>query len=63
MDIRDRLGMWYDEVKEYLKVKISKQENPRDGKEELYETRWVWYHTLLVVELFIIILLLFYIAI
>jgi hypothetical protein len=63
MDIRDRLGMWYDEVKEYLKVKISKQENPREGKEELYETRWVWYHTLLVVELFIIILLLFYIAI
>jgi hypothetical protein len=63
MDIKDRLGMWYDEVKEYLKVKISKQENPREGKEELYETRWVWYHTLLVVELFIIILLLFYIAI
>lgn len=63
MDIRDRLGMWYDEVKEYLKVKISKQETPKDGKEELYETRWVWYHTLLVVELFIIILLLFYIAI
>ena len=63
MNIRDRLGMWYDEVKEYLKVKISKQEAPKDGKEELYETRWVWYHTLLVVELFIIILLLFYIAI
>ena len=63
MDIRDRLGMWYDEVKEYLKVKISKQETPKDVKEELYETRWVWYHTLLVVELFIIILLLFYIAI
>jgi hypothetical protein len=63
MDIRDRLGMWYDEVKEYLKLKISKQENPKDGKEELYETRWVWYHTLLVVELFIIILLLLYIAI
>jgi|TARA_Y100001951_G_scaffold95739_1_gene93553 hypothetical protein len=62
MDIRDRLGMWYDEVKEYLTVKI----NPKalkDGKEELYETRWVWYHTLLVVELFIIILLLLYIAI
>ena len=63
MEIRDRLGMWYDEVKEYLKVKINKQETPKDGKEELYETRWVWYHTLLVVELFIIILLLFYIAI
>ncbi len=53
MDIRDRLGMWYDEVKEYLKLKISKQENPKDGKEELYETRWVW----------LIILLLLYIAI
>jgi len=34
-----------------------------EKKENLYETRWVWYHTLLVVELFIIIILLWYIAI
>jgi len=27
-------------------------------KDGLYETRWVWYHTLLVAELFIIIILL-----
>jgi hypothetical protein len=63
MDIRDRLGMWYDEAKEYLIEKFTRQEEPKEGKEELYETRWVWYHTLLVVELFIIILLLLYIAI
>tara|TARA_B100000029_G_scaffold204135_4_gene202135 strand:- start:6197 stop:6364 length:168 start_codon:yes stop_codon:yes gene_type:complete len=31
--------------------------------DKLYETRWVWYHTVLVVELFIIIILLLYIAI
>tara|TARA_B100000809_G_C15069674_1_gene505514 strand:- start:740 stop:928 length:189 start_codon:yes stop_codon:yes gene_type:complete len=62
MDIRDRLGMWYDEAKEYLieKFTVKKQ---KDGKEELYEQRWVWYHSLLVFELFIIILLLLYIAI
>lgn len=63
MNIRDRLGMWYDETIEYLFKKFTKQEDSKDGKEELYETRWVWYHTMLVVELFIIILLLFYIAI
>ena len=62
MDIKDRLGMWYDEAKEYLieKFTVHKQ---KDGKEELYEQRWVWYHSLLVFELFIIILLLLYIAI
>ena len=31
--------------------------------DKLYETRWVWYHTALVIELFIIIILLVYIAI
>ena len=31
--------------------------------DDLYETRWVWYHTALVAELFIIIILLTYIAI
>ena len=31
-------------------------------KDKLYETRWVWYHTVLVVELAIIILLLLYIG-
>ena len=29
--------------------------------ENLYETRWVWYHSALVIELFIIIVLLGYI--
>jgi len=62
MNIKNRLGMWYDEAKEYLieKFTVKKQ---KDGKEELYEQRWVWYHSLLVFELFIIILLLLYIAI
>jgi len=62
MNIKNRLGMWYDEAKEYLieKFTVKKQ---KDGKEELYEQRWVWYHSLLVIELFIIILLLLYIAI
>lgn len=54
--------MWYDEVKK-LAIRSIRKKEILDEKEELYETRWVWYRTLLVVELFIIILLLLYIAI
>ena len=32
-------------------------------RDKRYEARWVWYHTVLVIELFIIIILLLYIAI
>ena len=61
MDFRDRARGWIDdaryEIKKFFKRKVKKEEN-----ENLYETRWVWYHTVLVVELFIIIILLWYIA-
>ena len=33
----------------------------KTGEPNLYETRWVWYHSALVIELFIIIILLGYI--
>ena len=60
MDFKDRLQIWLDDVKDRLfnVFGLDKIE-----KENLYETRWVWYHTLLVIELFIIIILLWYIAI
>ena len=38
----------------------TKVELDRDKK---YETNWVWYHTILAVELFMVIVLLFWIAI
>ena len=38
----------------------TKVELDRDKK---YETNWVWYHTILAVELFMVIILLFWIAI
>ena len=61
MDFRDRARGWIDdaryEIKKFFKRKVKKEEN-----ENLYETRWVWYHSALVVELFIIIILLWYIA-
>ena len=59
MPLKDKFGMWLDDVKDkiYFTFKRDKTE-----KENLYETRWVWYHTVLVVELFIIIILLWYIA-
>jgi len=60
VDFKDKIGMWLDDVKDkiYFTFKRDKVE-----KDNLYEARWVWYHTLLVVELFIIIILLWYIAI
>ena len=61
MDFRDRARGWIDdaryEIRKFFKRKVKKEEN-----ENLYETRWVWYHSALVVELFIIIILLWYIA-
>ena len=45
-------------------------EIPQQGKSELelerdrqYETKWVWYHTILAVELLVVIILLFWIAV
>ena len=61
MDFRDRARGWIDdaryEIRKFFNHKVKKEEN-----ENLYETRWVWYHSALVVELFIIIILLWYIA-
>jgi hypothetical protein len=52
--IKNKFIIIYDIVKGHLKVKLD------EGKQ--YETRWVWYHTLLAAELFIIIILLWVIA-
>ena len=49
---------WWD-LKGFINRKVYKKD---DKDVELYESRWVWYHSVLVIELFIIILLLWYIA-
>ena len=61
MDFKDKFGMWLDDVKDKLYFTFKKDKSEKE--ENLYETRWVWYHSALVVELFIIIILLWYIAI
>ena len=45
-------------------------ETPQEGKSKLelerdkqYETKWVWYHTILAVELLVVIILLLWIAV
>ena len=50
-------------IKDWLDTKIYNIFGKDKSGDNLYETRWVWYHTALVIELFIIILLLLYIAI
>ena len=60
MPLKDKFGIWAENVKDKIYFTFVKD---KTEKENLYETRWVWYHTLLVVELFIIIILLWYIAI
>ena len=60
MDLKDKFGMWLDDVKEKIYFTFKKDKSEKE--ENLYETRWVWYHTALVVELFIIIILLGFIA-
>ena len=62
LSFRDKVRGWLDdaryETKKFFSRKVKKEED-----ENLYETRWVWYHSALVIELFIIIILLWYIAI
>tara|TARA_B100000586_G_C20008727_1_gene383702 strand:- start:610 stop:795 length:186 start_codon:yes stop_codon:yes gene_type:complete len=58
--LKDKFDVWYENVKDKVYFTFHKE---KLEKENLYETRWVWYHTVLVVELFIIIILLWYIAI
>ncbi len=60
VNLKDKLHIWLDDVKDKTFNIFGRD---KIEKEKLYETRWVWYHTLLVVELFIIIILLWYIAI
>ena len=61
LSFRDKVRGWLDdaryETKKFFSRKVKKEED-----ENLYETRWVWYHSALVIELFIIIILLWYIA-
>ena len=61
LDLKDKFGIWLDEVKDKIYNVFGKDKTEKE--ENLYETRWVWYHTALVVELFIIIILLGFIAI
>ena len=61
MDFKDKFGMWLDDVKDKIYFTFKKDKSEKE--ENLYETRWVWYHSALVVELFIIIILLWFIAI
>ena len=61
MDFKDRLGIWLDDVKDKIFNVFGRDKSEKE--ENLYETRWVWYHSALVIELFIIIILLLYIAI
>ena len=62
LSFKDKARVWIDDVryetKKFFKRKVKKEEKD----ESLYETRWVWYHSALVLELFIIIILLWYIA-
>ena len=60
VNFKDKLQIWLDDVKDKAFNIFGRD---KTEKENLYETRWVWYHTLLVIELFIIIILLWYIAI
>ena len=61
LSFKDKIRGWIDdaryETKKFFSRKVKKEED-----ENLYETRWVWYHSALVLELFIIIILLWYIA-
>ena len=59
MPLKDKLDNWVENVKDKIYFTFTRD---KIEKENLYETRWVWYHTVLVIELFIIIILLWYIA-
>ena len=61
MNFKDKFNMWLDDVKDKIFNVFGRDKSEKE--ENLYETRCVWYHSALVVELFIIIILLWYIAI
>ena len=60
VNFKDKLHIWLDDVKDKMFNVFGRD---KEKEENLYETRWVWYHSALVIELFIIIILLWYIAI
>jgi len=61
VNFKDKFNIWLDDVKDKAFNIFGRDKSEK--KENLYETRWVWYHSALVIELFIIIILLWYIAI
>ena len=61
LSFRDKVRGWLDDVKDKMFNVFGRDKSEKE--ENLYETRWVWYHSALVIELFIIIILLWYIAI
>ena len=61
VNFKDKLHIWLDDVKDKVFNVFGGDKSEKE--ENLYETRWVWYHSALVIELFIIIILLWYIAI
>ena len=61
LSFKDKARVWIDDVR-YETKKFFKRKVKKEEEENLYETRWVWYHSALVLELFIIIILLSYIA-
>ena len=60
LSFRDKVRGWLDDVKDKMFNVFGRDKSEKE--ENLYETRWVWYHSALVIELFIIIILLWYIA-
>ena len=60
LSFRDKVRGWLDDVKDKMFNVFGRDKSEKE--ENLYETRWVWYHSALVLELFIIIILLWYIA-
>ena len=61
VNFKDKFHIWLDDVKDKVFNIFGRDKSEKE--ENLYETRWVWYHSELVIELFIIIILLWYIAI
>ena len=61
VNFTDKLHIWLDDVKDKMFNVFGRDKSEKE--ENLYATRWVWYHSALVIELFIIIILLWYIAI
>jgi len=52
-------NIWLPAEDDKVEIEISRKKAQLDlAKDKKYESRWVWYHTVLAVELFIIIIIL-----